>query len=90
MRMERLTGEVEYKTAVGTRWPVYARVEILSGLFAGEVYDGVPIYAPLLKAQLLRWNSIEGRLGRGAALEGAPAQWMLKELAVRGTGFAAC
>lgn len=78
MRMTRLSGEVEYKTAVGTRWPVYARVEILSGLFAGQVYDGVPIYAPPLKAQLLERDVVEGRLGRGAALEGAPTQWMLK------------
>lgn len=81
MCMTRLTDEVELETRVGTRWPVYARVEILSGLFEGQVYDRVPIYSPPLKAQLLSGNRVTGRLGRGAALEGAPVQWVLKETA---------
>jgi hypothetical protein len=78
MRMSRLTGETEVKTSVGTRWAVYARVEILSGLFAGQVYERVPVYAPPLKAQLLERGVVEGRLRRGAALEGAPVQWLLR------------
>lgn len=78
MRMEALTGEQELKTTRGTTFPVFARVEILSGLFKGAVYDKVPIYSPPLKAQLLGSGVVEGRLREGAALEGAPSQWVVK------------
>lgn len=84
MRLTRLTDEVELKTRVGTRWPLYARAEILSGIFKGAVYEGVPIYSPPLKAQLLERGLVEGVLRRGAALEGAPVQWVLKEVAGQG------
>jgi len=79
LRMTCLSGELELKTAIGTRWAVYARVEILSGLFAGQAYDKVPVFSPPLKAALLGCGSAEGRLRKGAALEGAPPQWVLKQ-----------
>ena len=47
-----LTGEEELKTSTGTRWAVFARVEIGSGLFKGAVYDKVPVYSPPLKEQV--------------------------------------
>jgi hypothetical protein len=72
------------KTSTGTRWPVFARVEVFSGLFAGAVYDRVPIFAPPLKAQLLEKGSVEGRLGRGAAKEYTGPQWHVKEMPVQG------
>lgn len=71
------------KTATGTRFPVFARVEVFSGLFAGAVYDSVPIFAPPLKAQLLEHGEIAGRLGKGSRLEGAGPQWHIKECAVQ-------
>lgn len=84
VRISALTAEEELRTSEGTRWPVFARVEIFSGLFSGAAYDRVPIYSPPLKAQLLEQGSVEGRLGRGAALEGAPVQWVVRETAVQG------
>jgi hypothetical protein len=78
VRVTALTGEEELRTAHGTRYPIFAEVEILSGLFKGAVYDKVPIYSPPLKAQLLELGSVAGRLCKGAALEGAPIQWVVK------------
>lgn len=84
MRIEALTGEQELRTQRGTTFPVFARVEIFSGLFKGAVYDKVPIYSPPLKAQLLEQGSVEGVLRKGSALEGAPSQWVVKESAAQG------
>lgn len=78
LRMTLLSGECEMKTSIGTRFPVFARVEVNSGLFAGQVYESVPIFAPPLKAQLLEFGEVEGRLLRGSRLEGAGPQWVLK------------
>ena len=72
-----LTGEEELRTARGTTFPVFAQVAVLSGLFRGAVYEKVPIYSPPLKAQLLELGSVVGRLRKGAALEGAPSQWVV-------------
>lgn len=78
LRMTALSGECELRTSIGTRFPVFARVEVESGLFAGQVYESVPIFAPPLKAQLLELGEVVGRLVRGSRLEGAGPQWVLK------------
>lgn len=78
VRMEALTGEERLATERGTTFPVFARVEIVSGMFRGAVYDKVPIYSPPLKAQLLERGCVEGVLRQGSALEGAPSQWVVK------------
>lgn len=82
--MSQVSEESERRTPWGVRWVVYAKVEICSGLFAGEVYDRVPIFSPRLKAQLVEKGRLEGVLKRGAALEGAPVQWVVKETAAQG------
>lgn len=79
VRFEALTGEEELRTSTGTRWAVFARVVIGSGLFKGAVYDKIPVYSPPLKAQLLAEGSAEGRLCKGAALEKAFPQWVVKQ-----------
>lgn len=84
LKMTLLSGECELRTSIGTRYPVFARVEVCSGLFAGQVYESVPVFSPPLKAQLLEKGLVEGRLGKGARLEGAGVQWVLKETAGRG------
>lgn len=81
VRMTRLSAEEKIRTSWGTRHMVLARVEILDGIFAGSVYDEVPIFAPPLKAALLECDDIQGRLKRGPRLEGAPVQWVLREAA---------
>lgn len=80
MHVTALTEEQELHTAGGTRFPVFAQVVILSGLFKGAVYEKVPIFSPPLKAQLLERGTVVGRLRKGAALEGAPPQWLVEVL----------
>lgn len=84
MHITALTGEEELKTSRGTTFPVFAQVVVLSGLFRGTVYEKVPIYSPPLKAQLMEKGTVVGRLRKGAALEGAPGQWVVQELAGQG------
>ncbi len=79
VRIRAISEEREVLTSFGTRWPVYARVEVGSGMWEGTVYESVPIFSPRLKAQLLASSSVEGRLCRGPALHGAPVQWVVKE-----------
>lgn len=76
--IKALSEEEEFHTPFGTRWPVFARVEIGSGMWRGAVYEKVPIFSPRLKAQLLEAGMVEGVLRKGAALEGAPVQWVVK------------
>jgi len=77
LHVTALTGEEELKTARGTTFPVFAQVVVLSGLFRNATYEKVPIYSPPLKAQLLEHGTVVGRLRRGAALEGAPPQYVI-------------
>lgn len=84
VRISALSEEEEVRTSWGTRWAMQARVAILDGRFAGHTFERVPIFAPPLKRQLLEKGHVEGRLGRGAALKGAPVQWVVKETAVQG------
>lgn len=84
IRASALSDEEEVNTSWGTRWVMQARVEVLDGRFAGHVFPKVPIYAPPLKRQLLEKGHVEGRLKRGAALKGAPIQWVVQETAGRG------
>lgn len=69
-------------TRIGTRWGVPARVEVLSGLFAGQAYERVLLFSSALKAQLEAGPVVgklvkvtgKNRIGKGwALLEESPA-----------------
>lgn len=75
--MTALTGEETLPTSHGTTFPVFVSVTILSGLFRDAIYEKVPVYSPPLKAQLLELGTVVGQLRKGAALEGAPPQWVV-------------
>lgn len=77
--MTALADEIKLMTSIGTRWAVPARVEILSGMFEGTVYDDVLIYTPTLKNQLSQGRPVEGRLGRGSYRDSGGVPWILRQ-----------
>jgi len=83
VRISALSEEEEMSTRWGTRWALFAKVEILSGIFSGTTFPKVPIFSPPLKRQLTEKGRVEGKLARGAALKGAPVQWVVKETAAQ-------
>lgn len=69
------------RTAIGTRWAVPVRVEVLSGLFEGAVYDRVLVFTPSLKDQLLAaGTALEGVLRKGSHRESGGVRWVLKDV----------